>query len=117
MNSRGFLQVEFMYLHPYHPKSIPLAKGMGFLGVRGQVFAKWWRRGEHSCGRCNYHPPGHFLSETILYNVYTKGIKRQEDSIPQMWCNYSFIEKARYEENIPVTYDQSFILLIPSVRR
>ena len=38
--------------------------------------------------------------------------KKQEDSIPQMWCNCGFIEKARYEENRSVAFDQSIILSI-----
>ena len=38
--------------------------------------------------------------------------KKREDSVPQMWCNCGFIEKARYEENISVAFDQSIILPI-----
>jgi hypothetical protein len=44
-------------------------------------------------------------------------MKRREASVPRMWCNYGFIEKARYVENITVTYHQSFIFLIPSAKR
>ena len=62
-------------------------------------------------------PSGYSLSKTILYNEYTKGIKRQEDSIHKCGVIMALLTKVRYEENIPVSYDQSFILLIPSARR
>ena len=110
VKDRGFLWVEFLYPQPYPPKPLPLAEGTGFPGVRGWVFAKWWGGGEHHCGRCNYQSPGYSLSKNIQYNVETKAKKKREDSIPQMWCNCGFIEKVRYEENIPVAFDQSIIL-------
>jgi len=38
VNDRGFPWIEISYTYPYPQKSLPLAGGTGFPGVRGRVF-------------------------------------------------------------------------------
>jgi len=45
---------------------LPLARGMGFPGVRGQVFVIWGGGGEHHHGTCNSHPSNYSFGESIL---------------------------------------------------
>jgi len=84
---------------------LPLAGGTGFPGVRGRVFVIWGGGGEHHHGTCNSHPSGYSFGESIPYNAQTKAKKRQERSVPRMWCNCRFIKNTRLEENISAPYD------------